>query len=942
MFARFHFPPTSTWLGFGIGTMLVRKPWKQKRLTFCLLGVATPFELIQDPRHTPFNIGHRVELKDFTSAEAITSLLPGFTASGRNPVVATQLLNRVMYWTGGQPYLTQRLCGKLAEDSQVHAPSDVDRWCETLFLNTTDREADDHLLFVRERLLRGNIDKAARVTCLSEDIKAKFVSQFLNASEAEPSTDEEDPVLATLRLSGIAFRNSSGTLSVRNRIYHRVFNSAWASAQMPDAERLRLERAYRLGILRTLLASSIVTGAVGALAIAALLANNRARRAESEARQAETTARRQLFVADMNLAQRAFEESNIPRTLKLLKAHRARAEESTRFEWRYLWKQCHREAASFRDKDSKVGGISTIQFLKDSRHIRMVGTGNVAVQDWDIVRNRVKTYLPGLQSDPSGLNKATISPRGDRLARCLDDHCVITQTATKKTVFSLKTASEKVWVDSLAFSEDSHLLAVGDTSNSLCIWDIRKKTPVCHIATFILSARFSPDNRLLATSEMNGCVHLWDVASGKEQLRLSGHWGIVHAFAFSPDSKFLAVGARDGIIRLFNTTSGQINHLWKGHTAAVTGIEFATKGEFLVTSSADQTVRIWNPKRSVATQVLKGSTSAVETLAISPDKQWLATGNRGGEVAVWKINNNEETPLPASLLRPLHAIRLLLPEGRYCTALDKKNYLAIWDTLSRKMSLYCPIAPPEEAICVTAFSQDGTRVVTTQQNGRVTIRDTVTGRIQTTFISSITTIAIATFSPKGDYIAIAGNTGQIEIWQTQTGKQINQWVVPDKKGITALLFFPTRPTLIAGNTDGSRIYVLTMNTGGLQQIPAGHTDVISDMTFNPDGTILATVSFDATIKLWRIAGDSPVQPRTLDGHIGQIYTVSFSPDGKTLATSGYDGIIRLWDVTSAQEMLTLSQPGVRDPVVSLQFTPENQTLLSVTTKGNVYRWGDSP
>lgn len=40
------------------------------RLTFCLLGVASPTDLIRDTRMTPFNIGRRVELNDFSEAEA--------------------------------------------------------------------------------------------------------------------------------------------------------------------------------------------------------------------------------------------------------------------------------------------------------------------------------------------------------------------------------------------------------------------------------------------------------------------------------------------------------------------------------------------------------------------------------------------------------------------------------------------------------------------------------------------------------------------------------------------------------------------------------------------------------------------------------------------------------------------------------------------------------
>lgn len=116
-----------------------------ERLTFCLLGVATPSDLIRDPLTTPFNIGTRIELTDFTLEEALP-LAEGLVGVGnaewgmRNgepnergvrdaesgvrsgespgpcplslapPPAAQRLLRRVLYWTGGHPYLTQRLC----------------------------------------------------------------------------------------------------------------------------------------------------------------------------------------------------------------------------------------------------------------------------------------------------------------------------------------------------------------------------------------------------------------------------------------------------------------------------------------------------------------------------------------------------------------------------------------------------------------------------------------------------------------------------------------------------------------------------------------------------------------------------------------------------------------------------------------------------------------
>ena len=81
------------------------------RLTFCLLGVATPSDLIRDTRTTPFNIGRRIELGDFPCAEA-APLAIGLGA--RQQDRARRCCERVLYWTGGHPYLTQRLCQAVA------------------------------------------------------------------------------------------------------------------------------------------------------------------------------------------------------------------------------------------------------------------------------------------------------------------------------------------------------------------------------------------------------------------------------------------------------------------------------------------------------------------------------------------------------------------------------------------------------------------------------------------------------------------------------------------------------------------------------------------------------------------------------------------------------------------------------------------------------------
>ncbi|MHC1766003.1 MAG: AAA-like domain-containing protein [Verrucomicrobiia bacterium] len=213
------------------------------RLTFCLLGVATPSELIRNTRTTPFNIGHRIELTDFTLAEGA----PLGQRLSRDEVQARELVERIFDWTHGHPYLTQRLCRAVAEFIQqrkaaVASAQTVDSLCETLFLSPRAREQDDNLLFVRERLLRTELDLARLLGLYEQVLKGERVPD-----------DETDELINQLRLAGIV-DVSEGFLRVRNQIYARVFDEAWVAASVPDAElqkpgggRIRLRGTCTIG-----------------------------------------------------------------------------------------------------------------------------------------------------------------------------------------------------------------------------------------------------------------------------------------------------------------------------------------------------------------------------------------------------------------------------------------------------------------------------------------------------------------------------------------------------------------------------------------------------------------------------------------------------------------------------------------------------------------------
>lgn len=216
-------------------------------LTFCLLGVAAPFELMKDVRMTPFNIGRRIELVDFslTEAQSLARGLPLLCLACRS-LDNQKLLDRIIHWTHGHPYLTQRLCRAVAGSAQVSdrgtEESLIDRLCEDLFFSARNADADDNLVFVRERLLRTEADLASLLDLYERVLVGDLVPD-----------NRLDLFINQLQLAGIV-RVDNQHLVVRNRIYERFFHHAWISAikplaelEKPGGQRVRIKGTCSLG-----------------------------------------------------------------------------------------------------------------------------------------------------------------------------------------------------------------------------------------------------------------------------------------------------------------------------------------------------------------------------------------------------------------------------------------------------------------------------------------------------------------------------------------------------------------------------------------------------------------------------------------------------------------------------------------------------------------------
>ncbi|MDZ8262976.1 AAA-like domain-containing protein [Nostoc sp. ChiQUE01b] len=189
------------------------------RLTFCLLGVASPSNLIEDKQRTPFNIGQAISLKGFQLHE-VEPLEKGLYGKFSRPQV---IMQEILQWTSGQPFLTQKLCQFMVEESEQEHPRSVEQVVRSRIIESWESQDEpEHLRTIQARILRDE-QRAAYLLELYQQVRlAEERSQVIADDTLEQSE---------LQLSGLVVRQQ-GKLRIYNQIYREIFNLNWIENQL--------------------------------------------------------------------------------------------------------------------------------------------------------------------------------------------------------------------------------------------------------------------------------------------------------------------------------------------------------------------------------------------------------------------------------------------------------------------------------------------------------------------------------------------------------------------------------------------------------------------------------------------------------------------------------------------------------------------------------------
>lgn len=934
-----------------------------RRLGFALFGVASPSDLIADKRRTPFNIGTAIELYGFRFHEA-NPLLNGLKGAISQPEV---VLQEVIYWTGGQPFLTQKLCQLVlqaalnrSERKIILSPKTEAYWVEELvrshiIQHWESQDEPEHLRTIRDRLLF-NQQQAGRLLGLYQQVlQAEEIEEVKNKNTSDswhplfpisPIPTDDSREQTELLLSGVVERYN-GYLRIKNPIYRSIFNAEWVLKQLDNL------RPY--------------SQPFNAWVASDFQDESRLLRGNALQEVLDWTQRKSLsdldyrfLAASQELERREVQQKLEVEQLKETEARLASEQKNARLQQRLLLGVSVALVAAI------ILGIITLYAdrqasLSEVRAIAAASNGSFNSNQ------RLDALVQAIQARRK-FQRLDLQNLADAHTLDLQTRKILEQAVYGADEFNHLSGHQGI-VLGVDFSPDGQWIVSSSIDRTVKLWkrDGTLVRTIPHTAT-INSVRFSPDSRLIVAAGIDGTIRLWTL-DGKLLTIFKGHKSAVWRVAFSPDGKAIASASGDFSVKLWQldgtlirtlkhergiwgiafSPDGQIivssmvggtNKLWRldgtliktftAGKATIWSVAFSPDGQTFVSGGADKMVRLWN-REGTLLRTFKGHTAEVFGVAFSSDGQTIASGGSDKTVRLWSVDG--------TLLRTLqgHTSNIqtiaFSPDGETLASAGHDNTIKLWRVNSPLVKL---LNGHQEMVWKVAFSPDGQRLASVAgKEVKLWKRD---GSLAKTIVEEDSRMLSLDFSPDGQTLAIVGSKGIVRLWKLDS----NQRTILEAPGIGLLgvSYSPDGNRLVTVGFD-YKLRLWQRNANGqfqLQQIIQAHTGRIWDIVYSPDGQFIASASADGTIKLWTSENSERLlekPDRILEGHNSEVFGVAISPNSQFIASTGGDGRLRLW---KRDGTLVRILDGKSIGLTRVAFSPDGQMLAAAGFDNTIKVW----
>ncbi|HEY9726455.1 MAG TPA: AAA-like domain-containing protein [Chroococcales cyanobacterium] len=583
------------------------------RLAFALVGVATPSDLISDTNRTPFNIGQAIQLHGFQRHE-VEPLAQGFVGKVDNPQA---VMEEILDWTGGQPFLTQKLCRLVVEDAESIPPSPAYKGVEReesikqlvrarVIEHWEAQDEPEHLKTIRDRILK-NEERASRLLGLYQQI----------LKQGDVAADDS-PEQMELRLTGLVVRQQS-CLKVYNRIYESVFNHSWVEKELANL------RPY-------------------SPAITAWLAS----KCQDESRLLRGQALQEALAWAAAKSLSAQDYQFLTASQELDKREMQRILEAEQEASRILAQANQALEVVLKSASSKVLFSSSQEFealleaLKAGRQLQALDKSvrtkadaqmQVAIALYQAVYG-VKEFNR-LEGHSEGVISVSFSPNGQMIASASNDKTIKLWSLDGKELQTLK--GHGSGVISASFSPDGQMIASASNDKTIKLWSLDGK----ELQTFkghscgVISVSFSPNGQMIASASNDETIKLWS-KDGRQLQTFQGHQGEVNSVSFSPDGQMIASTSLDRTLKLWSLEGRELQ-TFQGHSDGVTSLSFSPDGETIASAGRDNVIKLWS-RDGRELQIFQGHNNAVISVIFSPDGQTIASGSRDRTIKLWSLD----------------------------------------------------------------------------------------------------------------------------------------------------------------------------------------------------------------------------------------------------------------------------------------------------------------